>query len=1125
MTSVGTAFVDIKPDMSQFSGALTSGMGNLSGLAKSLGGNMGKLLGVGAVVGVGAELVHLGDQFKTAYNTIQTGTGATGKELDKLKTSFKNVAGSGLASFTDVATAITGVKQRLDLTGKPLEDVSTKFTQLARFTGTDLKTSIASVSDVLKGFNIPAADTGKAMDKLYRATQATGVPLESLTASVKKFRVPLQEMGFGFDQSLALVGKFGKEGLNTDKVMASMSIGLAKMAKAGEDPKTAFNRLTGEIKGATDVTEANSLAIKVFGARAGPQLADAIRSGKFEIGDLTKTIASGSSTLKKSAEETKTWGGSWKITMNMLKVELEPLASFLTGVLNLAFRAFGAALAAVFKAIEQIGASRGFKDWMSQIADIAHEVWVNVKAFADIFMVGFTSGSRNLTGLMGTIAQFGETVRGVVDWIRGNWQPVLAGVGLAALALVAPLVAVGVGLVALYHKFQGFRDVVQSVVDWVVANWPTIQATALNVFGAVVAAGTVVIAWMQNNLIPMFQSAVKWVQDNWSKISQTISDVFTIVKFTVEVSLAIIAANIYAAVLAIQFIWNNFGDQIVAIIKTAWSYISGIVSAAMTVIQGIIHVVSSLIKGDWSGVWEGIQEIFRGIWAAIVTTLNFGLETIKNLLSLAWAIVQTGFSVAWAAVLLGIRTTWDLISSIVSGSWSFVKDTVLQPAWDWITGTFSKVWDTFLGATTSVWDTVKSVLRGALSEIGGIVSGFLNTVGDIAGAVGLPFADIFHTAADSAKSWGSGGGGGTGRDSKGQVGGFVGRFAEGGIPASTVGAGFMTNGPRAIVGEGSPVHPEFVIPTDPTHRSRALDLYQSLGFQLMAGGGVFGTLGDIGSGIVGGIEGGVDWVKDNVVDVFRRIAAGALEKVWPKLPQPDGLAGLPSSGINTVRQAAIDFIKGEADKKQKASAPSGGASGAPSGPVPPGAVSDWINQAIGLTGVPAAWSSGLYPLAMFESGGDPHSINLTDSNAQKGTPSKGLAQTIDSTFQEFMVPGHGDIWNPVDNMAAAIRYIQSRYGDVWRTPGMVSIARGGGYVGYASGGVLPASWHPASFDQGGTLAPGWNHVRNDTGRPETLTPAGRQGPALHIEHATFTDDVDVDVVLAKTDFLVRSGRL
>jgi SLT domain-containing protein len=57
-------------------------------------------------------------------------------------------------------------------------------------------------------------------------------------------------------------------------------------------------------------------------------------------------------------------------------------------------------------------------------------------------------------------------------------------------------------------------------------------------------------------------------------------------------------------------------------------------------------------------------------------------------------------------------------------------------------------------------------------------------------------------------------------------------------------------------------------------------------------------------------------------------------------------------------------------------------------------------------------------------------------------------QMLPSTFAAHAVPGHGDIFDPVDNLMAAIGYIRSRYRDPWSTPGLRALARGERYVGY-----------------------------------------------------------------------------
>ena len=75
-------------------------------------------------------------------------------------------------------------------------------------------------------------------------------------------------------------------------------------------------------------------------------------------------------------------------------------------------------------------------------------------------------------------------------------------------------------------------------------------------------------------------------------------------------------------------------------------------------------------------------------------------------------------------------------------------------------------------------------------------------------------------------------------------------------------------------------------------------------------------------------------------------------------------------------------------------------------------------------------------------------MNNWDSNAAKGTPSKGLMQTIDPTFNAYSLPGHKNIYDPVDNIIAGVRYAMERYGSVSNVPGVVAMKTGTGYRGY-----------------------------------------------------------------------------
>jgi Transglycosylase SLT domain len=130
-----------------------------------------------------------------------------------------------------------------------------------------------------------------------------------------------------------------------------------------------------------------------------------------------------------------------------------------------------------------------------------------------------------------------------------------------------------------------------------------------------------------------------------------------------------------------------------------------------------------------------------------------------------------------------------------------------------------------------------------------------------------------------------------------------------------------------------------------------------------------------------------------------------------------------------------------------------GPSGSPPMQRPSGQVADWINQAIQILrqqGVTISPSDASYiaTIIQYESGGNPNAINLWDSNAAAGHPSKGLMQTIDPTFNDYALAGHRNIWNPVDNIIAGTRYALRTYHSLANVPGIRHILNGSKYVGY-----------------------------------------------------------------------------
>ncbi|MFF2009744.1 transglycosylase SLT domain-containing protein [Streptomyces sp. NPDC058195] len=93
----------------------------------------------------------------------------------------------------------------------------------------------------------------------------------------------------------------------------------------------------------------------------------------------------------------------------------------------------------------------------------------------------------------------------------------------------------------------------------------------------------------------------------------------------------------------------------------------------------------------------------------------------------------------------------------------------------------------------------------------------------------------------------------------------------------------------------------------------------------------------------------------------------------------------------------------------------------------------WIKESLDIMkakGIPGSYE-GLHRNIMRESSGNPNAENGWDVNAQNGTPSKGLLQVIQPTFNAYHVAGTAhDLTDPVANITAAANYAANRYGSI-----------------------------------------------------------------------------------------------
>ncbi len=134
-----------------------------------------------------------------------------------------------------------------------------------------------------------------------------------------------------------------------------------------------------------------------------------------------------------------------------------------------------------------------------------------------------------------------------------------------------------------------------------------------------------------------------------------------------------------------------------------------------------------------------------------------------------------------------------------------------------------------------------------------------------------------------------------------------------------------------------------------------------------------------------------------------------------------------------AREKAAAKAKADAQAKKRAGQKTAASRTAARKPVYANNLNGWIREALAVMkakGIPGSYN-GLHRNIMRESTGNPRAKNGWDINARNGTPSIGLLQVIQPTFNAYHVSGTPhDIYHPVSNIVAAANYAAARYGSI-----------------------------------------------------------------------------------------------
>lgn len=614
----------------------------------------------------------------------------------------------------------------------------------------------------------------------------------------------------------------------------------------------------------------------------------------------------------------------------------------------------------------------------------------------------------------------------------------------------------------------------------------------------------------------------------------------------------------------VAWIWDNWGTEIKAIGGALWDDQMRKFGGALDVIQGLIKIATGLMSGDWSTFAEGMKQTGSGMWTLLTSQFTLGRDLMRVVTTEITSFVGTKFDelsdrVANAFSVMADRVgdAWDRIKGLAAEPVNFVIREVymggLKPLVDGLVGLFGgdplpAIAEIDTGATR------KSVKKAS----GGVLPGY--TPGRDVHQFFSPTAGILELSGGEAimrPEWtrAVGGPGAVDRMNRQarmgfrtggvwpapgvitspygyRIGPFNGAEVHDGIDiAGPLGTPIVAALPGVVTqagwngGYGNQVtldHGGYT--TFYAH----LDSFRVAVGDLVKAGQVIAAMGSTGWSTGSHLHFGSS-VGDPAALLSGEISpagsssgfVSALLNLPGKIAEfVEQLRGGDTLWAQLARTAVRSSIGKVGDWLREKLV---GSVGSFSAPGQGGNFDGWWSEAIAVAGPQwEQYKEAVRTVAQHESGMSPNAVNDWDINAINGTPSKGLLQFIQPTFERWAWPGFRNWLGPVDQILAFFRYVPDRYGSIWNHPGLRGLSDGSGYRGYWRGtsGAAPG---PAWLGEKEPELVVSRQLRQMRGGEQVIPLSSLAGsgaaPELHM-HVTAQGD-DLDAKLQELRWAVR----
>lgn len=953
----------------------------------------GTAIGMGVYNLAAKAAAAVSDQFAGAVSRFDT--------LNNFPKVMESMGASSKQAHQAIKTLSNGIQ------GLPtsLDEVATTtqvFMPLSKNANDAAKATLA-LNDAFLASNATTADASRGLEQ-YKQMLANG----------KVDMMGWRSIEETMPASLQKVAKsFGITSGSTQELYNQLSSGKITMQELNDR----FIKLDGGANGfhqtALNATNGIGTAFKNMGTRTKIALADVLTGFDNMVKTLTGSSIGGN--INKLTSQFGNFGKDGQKALEGLGKWLKPLTP--------AFKAFGDIIGGVFSGI--ISTFKGVGSAISSITKplqnssrFAKPLGNALKGIAShktaLKAIGATVGSiaagflayKSVVGTINLVTKAISGLRAVMALLGAvlNANPI----GLA----VGVVVALGVAFMTAYKHSKTFRDGVNNVISGIKNGFGVALSAISSFFKTVGKFFTGQLGW-EKAIGKEISNIVSTIGKTFSKLGGVLKKIGKTAIMALVYALALpvgigitimrplikgITSSFSKLWLQVKKVWQTSWNGLVKIASAIWKPISKPIQAGLKLIQSLIKIGLKVISRVWQNEVNFWSRIISIVWRTIEKVVTTGMRSLEAVIKPILKAISSVWNATWNAISNFFGNVWNGMSKTGKSVFGGIRDW-MGGILDAISKKWSDVWNGLASAFSGIWDGIKSVAKSGWNAI----IGFVNTGVDGINSVIHFFGGKKETVPKLKKL-----AHGTSANDRDEL--------------------------ALVNDEGGDTYQEAIVRANgkveiPKNRNQLVFLNR--GDEVIPAkktAEMFG-LNRYAKGKKGWLSAAWDNVKDWAGDTF--------EAIEDALKDPlSVLTGLFHKGKNTATavwhdmgegaanylpKVGVNWFKKELEKLEDALTPSNpGGSG----------VERWrpyIEKAFKELHVTPTESkiSKLLRQIQTESGGNPTiPQKISDKNSRAGHPAQGLLQFIPSTFNSWVVKGHGQILNGYDQILAAINALE-----------------------------------------------------------------------------------------------------